>query len=242
MKKLFCILAIGALALNSCSSDDDNGGSSGVVLVKQTVETDGDGDTFTSTATYNGTKIKKITADGGITIDFTYTGDNITKAEYKFGGILYQTDLYTYGSNGKLATYVRLEHQDDLGSKEVYVHNGNGSVSITAYSGDLVSQTTLDGTATVTFLANGEVGSITSTYSDDHTYTYDTKNHPFKNVTGYSKISWVDTEASGMMHNIIHDDSSFDTTTTYTYNAGDYPTSAVEMSGAGEITTTFTYY
>jgi hypothetical protein len=242
MKKLFCFLAIGALTLTSCSSSSDDDGGSGVVLLKKTIETDSDGNTFTSQATYNGTKISKITADGGFVLYFTYTGDLITKIEYKLGGVLIQTDSFSYDGSQRLISYVRLEHDDAYGAKELYVHNGDDSIGITAYSGDLTSQTTLDGTGTITFLANGEVGTITTDFSDSHTYTYDTKNNPFKNVTGYSKISWVDASATGILHNITSDDSSFDTTTTtYTYNSGDYPTEAVETSGVDQATTTFFY-
>lgn len=236
---MFCFLAIGAMTLTSCSSDD-NGGS-GTILLKKTIETFDDGSTMTSTATYDGTKIKKITTDQGFTLDFTYTGNLITKMEYKFIGVLFQTDIYSYDANENLTSYVRLEHEDGLGAKEVYVHNPDGTISVTAYSGDLTSQTTLDGTGTITFLANGEVDSITTTYSDDHTYTYDNKNNPFKNVTGYGKISWVDTEAAGIMHNITLDDTSFDTTTTYTYNGNDFPATATETYDGEQTTTEFFY-
>jgi hypothetical protein len=152
--------------------------------------------------------------------------------------------LYTYDGN-KLATYVRLEHDDDFGAKEVYTYNGDGTVTIMAYSGDVVSQTNPDGVGTITFLANGEVGTITTNFSDNRSYTYDNKNNPFKNVTGYSKISWVDTSASGILHNVTSEsiNSSIATTTAYTYNSGDYPTEAVEnYSGGDVVTTQFIYY
>lgn len=244
MKKLFCFLAVGAMALTSCSSSsDDDNNNPGVVLVKQTIETDEFGDTFTSTATYNGTKLNKITADGGYVVQFTYDGDLITKMEYKLGGVVFQRETYTYNGSGQLTSYVLVELDDDYGHKETYVHNGDGSISVTYYSGDATSQTTNDGNGTVTFLSNGEVASITTTMGDNNTYTYDTKNSPFKNVTGYAKISWTDIEATGMNHNVTFEDSNFgDVTTTYTYNAADYPTSAVETSGGQSVTTTFTYY
>jgi len=229
------------MTLTSCSSDDSNDGASGVVLLKKVVDTYSDGTTMTSTATYNGTKIKKISTDDGFTLDFTYTGNLITKMEYKFMGTLFQTDIYSYNASEQLVSYVRLEHTDEYGAKEVYVHNPDGTISVTAYSGDLTSQTTLDGTGTITFLGNGEVGTITSTFSDDHIYTYDNKNNPFKNVTGYDKISWVGAEATGIMHNITLDDSYVDTTTTYTYNSNDYPTTATENYD-GDVTTSEFFY
>ncbi|CAM3404406.1 hypothetical protein FLLO111716_08515 [Flavobacterium longum] len=244
MKKILCFLAIGALALQSCSSSsDDDDNASGVVLLKQTVETDADGSTFTSTATYNGTKINKVTSDGGYVVQFTYTGDLITKVEYKLGGVLFQKETYTYNGSGQLTSYVMLELEDDYGRKENYVYNGDGTISVSYFNGDTTSQTTSDGTGVITFLPNGEVATITTSMGESHIYTYDNKNNPFKNVTGYGKISFTDIGASGIMHNVVLDQMSFGADEIiYTYNADNYPTVAVEGSGINEVTTTFTYY
>lgn len=244
MKKLFCFLAVSSMVMTSCSSSDDNGGgpTPGVVLLKQTIETDAEGDTFTSTATYNGTKLNKITSDGGFTMNFTYSGDLITKIEYKESGTVVQTDKFTYNGSQQLTSYLRLEHDSEWGSKETYTYNGDGTVTVTAYSGDLAEQTTLDGTATITFLPNGEVATISSAFSDNHSYTYDDKNNPFKNVTGYGKISWVDTDATGIMHNVTNDTSWGGTTLVFTYNELGYPATATETFMGETTSTQFIYY
>lgn len=235
-------MAVGALVLNSCdSSSDDDGGSAGVVLLKKTIETDSEGNVVTSIASYNGAKIDKITATGDFLIDFTYTGDLITKEEYSQGGEVFQINNYTY-TDGKIATFTRIEPLDDLGYKEVFTHNNDGTISVAVFIGDAASQTMANGTSTIT-IANGEVTSITTSgFGVDHTYTYDTKNHPFKNVIGYAKISYVDGEASGMLKNITLDESDFgDVSTTYTYFANQYPETAVENDGGDETTTEFFY-
>ena len=243
MKKIFCFLAIGALALQSCSSSSEDDNTPGVVLVKKTIETDTDGTVITSTATYNGTKLNKVTSDDGYVTQFFYTGDLITKIEYKFGGVMLQKDVFTYNGSGQLTSYVMTEFEDDYGRKEVYAYNGDGSVSVSYFSGDSVSQTISDGTGTMTFLANGEVGTITTSNGQSHTYTYDNKNNPFKNITGFGKISWTDIDASGILHNVILDEFGFGAIeTTYTYNADNYPTMAVESSGSNESTMEFIYF
>lgn len=241
MKKLFCFLAVSALVLNSCDSSSDDGESAGVVLLKKTIETGPDGEVVTSIASYNGAKIDKITATGDFLIDFTYTGDLITKQEYSQAGEVFQINNFTY-TDGKIATFTRIEPLDDLGYKEVFTHNSDGTISVAVFIGDAASQTTLNGTSTIT-ISDNEVASITTSgFGADHTYTYDTKNHPFKNVIGYAKISYVDGEASGMLKNITLDESDFgNVTTTYTYLANQYPGTAVENDGGEETTTQFFY-
>lgn len=240
MKKLFCFLALSSLVLTSCSSDD-NSNPSGTVLLKKTIETDVDGSEIVSTATYNGTKLVKVISDGGYGIYFTYTGDLITRTDYKVGGQIFETQLYTYNASNELIEYVLTEPLDGYGWKEVHVHNTDGSVSVTAYSGDTNAQTLLEGHATIAF-ANGEVSQITSDYQGSHAYTYDTKNSPFKNVTGYSKISYVEGEAEGILHNMLTDTSSDgNSAMIYTYNANDYPTSVIENYDGEESTTEFFY-
>jgi hypothetical protein len=241
MKKLFCFLAITSLALTSCSSSDDGGSSSGTVLLKKTIENGPDGN-ITSIATYNGTKLDKITATGGYVIDFTYTGNLITQVDYKLGTEVSQTEKYTYDGSNRMASYVRLELDVEWGPKEVYVYNGDGTVTVNSYSGDLDSQTNGPSVATISFLANGEVDEITS---DDGTisYTYDNKNNPFMNVTGYSKVAFSDMATDGILHNVTleHSTTDSDLTRVYTYNEDGFPTNAVESYDGDDTTTEFFY-
>lgn len=93
----------------------------------------------------------------------TYTGDLITKLEYKYAnGTIEQSQSYAYNSDGKVVTFIRVEPEDGLGSKEVYTYNADGSVTVKNYSGDEISQTVFDGEGKVTYV-NGEISEITST-------------------------------------------------------------------------------
>lgn len=241
MKKLIFGMSALVVLFSSCSGSDDEGSSNNnTILLKKTVENGPEGEVIT-TATYNGTKISRITTSNGTTIDFTYTGDNITKMLWKSDGIVFQEDLYTYAADGRLDTHVMLDHDMQWGSREVYSYTGQTSATVQNFSGNLASQTLPGETHTITF-QNGEVAQITKP-SETLTYTYDDKNNPFKNVTGYSKITFVDGGASGIMHNVTAEASTGggSTTYTYTYNSNNFPATATENWDGDVYTTTFTY-
>ena len=254
MKKLALACSAFLLILSSCSSSSDSSSSStDDVLVSKTVETYAlDGSMVTTDYTYSGKKIVSETDDDGTHTEYTYTGNLITKIEYYDDtDTLEQTELFTYNGSSQLDSYTRLEHFDDLGYKDTYVYNSNGTVSSTSNSGDLSSQDDLVGTAIIHFEDN-EV-SLVEEFSDlgtptaTRTYTYDTKKNPFKNVVGFDKITFVENEAIGIHHNILADNYNDGTVTTYTtvytYNASNFPLTAVE-SGADpsdDISTEYTY-
>ena len=240
MKTLLCFLA-GVMALVSCSSSDDGNNP---VLLEKMIQTSSGGTITTLRATYDGNRISEIISNDGFVSHFTYTGDLITKREYKSGETLLLTELYQYDNNQRLALYLRLQHNENQGRKEVYLHADDGTILMTAYEGDLVSQENIIGYATITFLDNGEVGTIAH-FGVDRTYTYDSKNNPFRNIAGYSKISWVNAAASGILHNITSEsfDGTAGTTTSYTYNDQGYPVQGVKAySGGGEAITDYIYY
>ena len=248
MKKILCLFGALTFALTSCSSDDDSSGSpsSDLVLLKKTITTDSDGEKVTVTYKYNGNKIVSITdSQGEFDRYFTYTGDLITKIEYKLpGGAVDQINTYEYDSNNRLITFIRVEPFDEWGSKEVYTYNNDGSVSIKSYSGDDKTQTVFDGDGKVIF-TDGEVTKITTNYSPSRSYIYDDKNNPMKNVLGFDKLAFEDSEASGILHNIVSEkDLDYDEVTAtyvFTYNSAGYPTKSTE-SEEGEVATVEFFY
>ena len=173
---------------------------------------------------------------------FYYTGDLITKIEfYDDADFLEEKVTYTYNADGKLTSYVSVDFVNDDGDREVYTYNADGTVSGVSYFGDSVSQTTPGTTRTISF-SNGEVSSEVSSsgFGSDttYTYTYDTKNHPYKNIKGYDKIAaYSDSDNSGVAHNLltrVQTSGAFTNTNTYsyTYNSDDYPlTMSTSTSG-----------
>lgn len=243
MKKLICLLSATLLMLTSCSSDnatDDQSNNDGnSVLLKKSIVTY-DGESVTYNYNYNGNKLVSVVNDGGDSnCHITYTGDLITKMEYGDGDE--QTNFYEYDSSYRLVTFKMIEALDDLGHKETYVYNSDGTISVTEYIGDATTQTELNGTGTVTFL-NGEVSQIESTSSSGVSYTYDDKNNPFKNVLGIDKIAFAGARLTdGILHNVVSETGENETSYTYTYNSGNYPLTSTETY-EGEVTVEQFFY
>ncbi|MEW5674994.1 hypothetical protein ABGT15_01625 [Flavobacterium enshiense] len=247
MRKLIYAFSALALLFASCSSDSDSGSSSDNSsgnLLKKTVT-----GAYVMNFNYNGTKLVSAIDNDSEEVDlyFTYTGDNITKIEYKTNdGTVDQIDNYNYNSEGKLISYVRLDPGMDWGNKEVYTYNADGTVSVEHYIGDTVEQTQLNNTGKI-FFTNGEVtkieeyegGVTTSTI----VYTHDSANGAMKNITGMGKIAFAGGYADSIAHNILTEVSSVEGTITnvYTYNSANYPVICVTTDIDGEETTQFFY-
>lgn len=246
MKKILLFFCAATFVLNSCSSDDlpDSVTSDGVLL-KKTIATNAKGKKVTTIYTYDGNKLVSMIDDSGdVGIYYTYTADLITKITYKLpDGTIEQVDTFEYDSNKRVISYVRSEPTDEIGTKELYTYNADGSVSVKDYTGDDKSQTFFNGNAKI-FFTNGEVSKITSDYSSNVVYTYDDKNNPDKNVLGEDKLNFIDTSASGILHNIVSEKDSDDGelfTYVFTYNSANYPEKSVETE-FGVVTTTEYFY
>ncbi|MBE8725845.1 hypothetical protein [Flavobacterium hungaricum] len=245
MKKILCLFGALTLVLTSCSSDDSSSESSDNVLLKKTIITNSDGEKTTINYKYDGNKIVSAIDDSGDSnMYYTYTGDLITKIEYKYpDGTIDQINTYSYNAEGKLTTFLRVDPEMDWGNKEVYTYNTDGTITAQAYSGDSKTQT-LKGTVNTIKFINGEVSEIVSAASwENHKYTYDDKNNPEKNILGMDKIAFVDGEANGVKFNILTDTSEGDlwTNSTFTYNDKGYPTKEVDK-GSDSLGTSEYFY
>lgn len=235
MKKV--LLLAGATALfmmTSCSSSDnsDNNSNSGSVLVKKTIETDESGDQYISNYNYDGNKLTTVTHNDGTKEVVTYTGDKISKIEYFEGTTLYQEDDYAYNTSGQLATLTMLFFDEDWGDRTVFSYNSDDTIDVQNYIGDTESQTQLDQTGVITMHNGNVVSFVADGYTT--TYTFDDKNSPFKNVTGFAVTNIAYQE--GGVNNILTYHDSFDNSqTTYTYNSQNYPATSVETDDDGDV-------
>ncbi len=244
MKKILCLFGALTLLLTSCSSEDSP--SSDLVLLKKNVITTPEGDKITVNYKYDGNKIVSTTDDSGdVGLYYTYTGDLITKIEFKYAdGTVDQINTFSYNAEGKLTTFVRVEPNMDWGHKEVYTYNADGTVTAQSFSGDGTTQT-LEGTTNTIKFVNGEVSEIISEDAswENHKYTYDNKNNPTKNILGMDKIAFVDGEGNGVKFNILTDTSEGDlwTNSTFTYNENGYPVKEVD-TGSDSLGTIEYFY
>lgn len=254
MKKMLT-MAAAAVFMISCGSDDSSPVTNNdSVLVKKITETSEDG-TLITVLTYNGTKLVEINNNEGLRQVFTYTGDLITEWKTYEGTELVTTDTYVYNSANKLVTYTSIDNTEDSHHEKItYVHNADGSIDYKEYSGsnpssiDQLSMTGKIYADKYTEVVTSGTENITYTM----TFTFDGKNNPLKNVTGFDKIAFVNTmESTNYAENITSESSSssnstdapkLQTTYVYTYNAKNYPLTAVETDVEDPNTTITTQY
>jgi hypothetical protein len=235
MKKILMLMScIALVTITACSSDDSSNSSTSDVLVKRIVYNDSDF-TYEATFSYNGNKLTKVVYDDGSQDKYYYTGNLITKIEYIVDDEVEEREVFTYNTSGML---IEASYQDlfsDFEEKSTFT-SVNATTITESYYGGAIGSTTLDGTATLT-LTNGELTQKAQNGGDVYTYTYDNKNSPFKNVTGWAAIADFtagDHELEGRVHNIasIHNDTAGSnyTTNTYTYNSSDYPLTVTSVA------------
>lgn len=246
MRKILFGLGLLALTFNSCSSDsessDDN--QSGDVLVKR-VEYTSITDEYSENIEYiyNGNKLVKGVYDDGSEEIYTYDGDLITEIKFVDAGDVISTETFTYDSSDRLTHYVI----DDSGfvDEEYFSYNGDGTVTGSADAAGLIPIRTYH-------FNNDQVIKIVGS-GLTYNYTYDGKNSPFRNVTGFGKIAHVthgDHEFYGSRENIATIYETTDEvnymTNTMIYNSNNYPVS-VESDAIFEdepytATVQYTYY
>jgi hypothetical protein len=258
MKKTYLLLPIFFLASCSSSNDDNessnnngNNNDNSPVLVTKMVA---DGDT--STYTYNGSKISQIKniTNSEVTL-FSYSGDLITQQVTTGSSTSYKTN-YTYDGNSRLSKKIYVENNLSSGTVSTvetnYTYLSSNSVKITYTANFTGSPAMRTGTKMATLNADGSLSSWTETASVPsntggfHSATgslqpiqYDTKNVPFKNITGFLKI--IDTEdENGSTHNILSYNNLLNYNngsgsaewgifkSTYEYNTSNYPTKNVK--------------
>ncbi|KAB1231834.1 hypothetical protein [Chryseobacterium viscerum] len=258
MKKAYLLLPIFFLASCSSSNDDNessnnngNNNDNSPVLVTKMVA---DGDT--STYTYNGSKISQIKniTNSEVTL-FSYSGDLITQQVTTGSSTSYKTN-YTYDGNSRLSKKIYVENNLSSGTVSTvetnYTYLSSNSVKITYTANFTGSSAIRTGTKMATLNADGSLSSWTETASVPantggfHSATgslqpiqYDTKNIPFKNITGFLKI--IDTEdENGSTHNILSYNNLLNYNngsgsaewdifkSTYEYNTSNYPTKNVK--------------
>ncbi|HEU0135794.1 MAG TPA: hypothetical protein VFQ50_00745 [Flavobacterium sp.] len=262
MKKVFLFLsAISLVAISSCGDDESPVtppvDTTDDVLVKRvtTQQEDPDGFNYTIDYTYNGNKLVQGVYTDGSLEKYYYTGDLITKIEYYNDGVLDFQDVFAYNAQGKLTEYRFQWMSDNTEEKSLYVYNSDNTVTETQLSGP-INGTGTTGSQSILSFENGELSQIVNASGSTYTYSYDAKNSPFKNVTGYAEIAHAfvgDYQTHGRSKNILSIvNETFGqnyTTNSIQYNADNYPTvvssTAIFFSEnpnfVEELTTTYLY-
>ncbi|SFA75954.1 hypothetical protein SAMN05660845_0405 [Flavobacterium swingsii] len=195
---------------------------------------------------YNGNKLIQTKFSEGNYTNYTYTNDLITRTDFYSDNVLSKTTNFSYNSDNKLVQALSLNPSLNQGYKYVYIYNSDGTVSLSIYSGDLVTQTTNTKNYKVFFqngiaikreqyiLINGTMETQTSNY------VYDAKNEIHNSVLGFNKLITYDTSRFGDSNNIVSTTYSATNTTnvsqtlsTYTYNVNNYPITKTQTDSSG---------
>lgn len=245
------------LVFISCNNDDNNIDSNSAITAQlpKTINNDG----IVSTVTYNGTKIVSIVASSAniSSRTFTYTGDNIVTQVYVYGNTI-STTGYVYDSNNKLVTS-NYWSNGGKGStmtssgRDVYTYNTDGTVTKQRYTYSDGVYVAESGFLKMTYQNGNEVkGEFISTATGQTSSLwvaeFDTKNNPFKNVTGMNKIiggsSWSNTNNwTKLTTTATETTDSLVRSYNYTYDAQGYPLNVqltdVKTSWNGTQTNTY---
>ncbi len=231
MRKTIFTLFVAAATLLSCSSDDSpsNPPANDGVLLKKVIDTFEGGFVVTTELTYDGNKLTQISTDDGSTDTFVYTNGLLTQQTHTWEGSS-SVRTFEYDANNRL---IKRYHDGILAY--TFTYNQDGTISKTESSGNSVNILTFE---------NGNLISdaYTNNAGTDYvvSYTYDTKNNPFKNIhqkdvfalLGYYNANNVLASAASGTGVDNYDNS---TTTYSSYNSNSFPVESSRVAAQGTI-------
>jgi hypothetical protein len=213
MKKIIALLLVASTFLISCSKTDEpltiNPSSetdgpvtvdpSSNVLVKKmvtvvTTKSNNLSNTTTRNLTYNGNKLVSVISDSPDSgnVNFSYTGDLITKREIVFSGNLAFSTIYTYNSSNNLVSVLTVNaFNSTIENKKEYTYNSDGTVSFISKETDTKTKITTTKNTGKLFFDNGNLTKIEETEGSSTkvtTFEYDTKRRWQNNITGFNKM------------------------------------------------------
>lgn len=246
MKKIIYTICSSLLLLVSCSESDEqiqniNLNPDGI-LVSKTIFSESPGEFYESNYFYNGNKIDKIVSNNSTEI-YTYSGDlivDITNYDNNDNSIISKR-TYTYDSFGRVITSGFKYYEGDYESSENLIYNADGTITVEMKMGTLNNLYCNLGSEKLflneLIIVKKEKYNSSNTLINTEDYYYDTKNSPFKNIIGYSKIQipLYDRELS-TNHNLVMSYLSYD------YNSNDYLGKKNELNPDGTIFSTTEYF
>lgn len=209
MKKLFYLLIIIGGLFSSCSSDDSSSAEPVLSIngtkLRRAIGNFG-GNVVTTESIYDGNRLLRTTSTDGTSFNYTYTGDLITRLDFYRDNVLEDTTIFTYADD-KLTGYISL--RGNSGYRVAYTYNGDGTISITGFTGDSVSQNNQTDLNKKVFFQDGVVSSIEEYKIIDGnpetfttTYTHDDANSPTSSILGHDKLTTYDQGLANYTHNV----------------------------------------
>ncbi len=237
------------LLLQGCSSDsgNSNNNTSTAILCKTIKFNESDATNirnYRKEFTYVGNKFneRKDYYNDVLTSKsvYIYTGNLITQIKsYNSSNQLTYLEDYTYNNSGQLIQSISYD-EGILDVRKTYIYNQNGTINELEYYNYGQPQETLNSNSTFTLLNNMLVSQITisGTNTTSYSFTYDTKNSPFKNVVGLNFLFYEGTQEHNLLQTIQSDgvNSPITENYQYIYNSDGYPTSKLPNCPSCSIT------
>ena len=252
MKKIFYIFVFFSFSLSSCSNDEDISSNSESKLIRKIVSS-ANGSNTTFIYVYNGTKLNEIRITENNVIKYKYTGNNITSIENYNNGRLFHKTTFRYDNNQRVIS--QLEHyvgNNIIAERTDFSYNSNNIISFQKYYGSISSQTTIGESGFIYYDSNNENFKVETDNEYDiikkTEWTYDTKNSPTKNITGFNKLPFLLGKYSNYLTTNEFDSSNNlinNFTYDYVYDSDDFPTSCILKryeNGNLQSTSSTTYF
>ncbi|WP_452221361.1 hypothetical protein [Lacinutrix salivirga] len=254
MKKVLYTFAIIAVTLMACESNSDDQPNPGTmedstILPTKLVIVESDGETETINYTYQGERLIKAEYTysdfDNITSNYVYVDDKLTNINDVFLNDDDILESYTYDSEGRISTITTNIIGDGVYEYNVAYNSDNSLVTVSSITNPSPDSST-------STIANGNITQGTELNYYTTTYTYDNKNAPFKNLEHREVLLRLFSEnnegtfytLNNITNETVIDNSTMDseiTTYSYTYTASNYPRTVIENYD-GDITTyTYTY-
>nr|WP_294935227.1 hypothetical protein [uncultured Flavobacterium sp.] len=268
MGKVTTLIKIGlvfCLVFGACASESEDNTKTGPALLRK-IECDVMANHSEYNFYYEGRKLAvvaydlEITATGMTSIKgydkYYYTDELITAIRtYNETDQIIAQKKFTYDENGRLLQEIALNIENNTGLKNVFIYNGNGTVEVQRFHGDLNSQTTY-ADSDMFYLENGEIVQYdyhSGANVDSYEFEYDQGNNPMKNIIGMDKIKLCRYESNGwygIAKNMKKITSHFSGESAASqvefdifYNAENYPVSAISTADSpGPFSFRYEYY
>lgn len=235
MKKLFVVLFIAILAL-SCSTDNSDARSNAIRVSKMIVKSNLENDYGAQITEfyYNGKKLKEVMMPTGNRLEYIYESDNIVIIKVWYDNELQSETFYAYDNKGRVSSETIKDYDGFESKKTLYSYNANHVIS---YENFFTSEFNQGPTGETGIIYNDAKGQTFKTEKfinnqlwQKIVFTYDTKNSPFKNVTGFSKLPMQQekfynnlTKQTYNGDGELRDNKWYE----YIYNADNYPTQCI---------------
>lgn len=234
--------------LGDCSNSNDES-----LLLKKMIWTETDGTIETEEFFYEGNNLTSITVDGVLLNSYEYENNILTRINsYSENGDLIDYVITEYNSNNQLIVYTVYIIDDNQGYRYELTYNADETITEKKYTGDLNSQTNLTSEYIIT-IQNNQILMETFGANDNTSYSYDTKNGIYKNISNLQTINLINIDFSGYIDggqnnitsltenengNILYNEEY-----NYTYNSNNYPeTSNDYVDGQLDTTREYIYY